>query len=135
MRYATVWQRASSKDPRVSAEVDSLARALVEGDNDGALFTQARIIAESQLDLERIQSAKVSLINSHLVSTSLLSTEDAEGGEHKDGLRSDVLGNAIIYIVPQLAKLHRYERRARTRSLQAMRVFWHIKSLIDKAAV
>jgi hypothetical protein len=122
------------KDPTVSAEVDSVARALVEGDHDGALFTQARIIAESQLDLERIQFAKVSLINSHLLSVQQ-DLPDAEGGEQKKDLRSDVLGNAMICIVPQLAKFHRYERRARTRSVQAMRDFWHIRSLIDKAAV
>jgi hypothetical protein len=134
------------KDPTVSAVVDSLAQALVEGDHDVALFMQARIIAESQLDLERIQFVKASLINSHLVSPSLPSAKhggasiqqdlpDAAGGEHNNDLRSDVLGNAMICIVSQLAKLHRYERRARTRSVRAMRDFWHIRSLIDKAAV
>ena len=113
------------KDPTLSAEVDSLARALIEGDHDGALFVQARIIAEAQLDLERIQFAKVSLINSHLVSPLMQISEtilarrpynrafQTWGGTRINGLGSDVLGNAIINILPQLAKLHRYERRAR----------------------
>jgi hypothetical protein len=134
------------KDPMVSAEVDSLARALVEGDHDGALFAQARIIAEAQLDLERIQVAKVSLMNLHLVRPSAPSPEpklggtsiqehlpDAERDEHKEAVQSDILGMAMINIVPQLAKLHRYERRARSRSMRAMRNFWHIKNLIGKA--
>jgi hypothetical protein len=133
------------KDPRVSAELDSLARALVESDPDDALFAQARIIAEAQLDLERIQVAKVSLMNLHLVGPSVPSPEprlggtsiqlpDAEGDEHEEDIRSDILGMAMINIVPQLAKLHRYERRARSRSMRAMRNFSHIRNLIGKAA-
>ena len=35
---------------------------------------------------------------------------------------------AVINLVPQLAKLHRYERRARSRSMLAMREFWQIKN-------
>jgi hypothetical protein len=135
------------KDPMLSTEVDSLARALVEGDRDGALFAQARIVAEAQLDMERIQFAKVSLMNLHLVAPSVPLPEaelggtskqedlpDGEGGEHKGEDQSDILGKAMIKIVPQLAKLQRYERRARSRSVRAIRDFWHIKNLIDKAA-
>ena len=123
-------------DPMVSAEVDSLAQALAEGDHDGALFAQARIIAEVKLDLERIQVAKVSLMNLQLglVGPSVPPPgaelagaciqehlPDGEGDEHKEDVQSDVLGMAMINIVLQFAKLHRYERRARSRCKRAMR--------------
>src|SRR6202011_2382254 len=55
------------EDPAVSAEVDRLARALTDGEEDHALLAQARILAEAGLDLERTQITKASLINSHLV--------------------------------------------------------------------
>ena len=74
--------------------------------------------------MERIQFAKVSLMNLHMVGPSLPSLgaelggapiqedlPDEEGDGHNEDGQPDILGMAMINIVPQLAKLHRYERR------------------------
>jgi hypothetical protein len=125
------------KDPSVSAEIDRLARVLTDGNHDGALLNQARIIAEAEFDLKRIQMVKVSLLNSYLGPASLsASRPDAgsvaacvqksnqtlcEGEGHEAEVQSDILGTAMIKILPQLSKLHRYERRARSRRKRAVR--------------
>ena len=50
-------------EPAMCAEVENLARALAGPDCDDFHLSQARIIAEAQINLARIQDAKVRLLN------------------------------------------------------------------------
>jgi hypothetical protein len=128
------------RDPAVSVEVDRLARALVGRDQDGALLGLARIIAEAELDLKRIQITKVSLLNAHLEPISPLAPfpgaelagflrPELAGACIQDdslddvGVHAHATGRAMIHALPQLVRLHRYERRARSRLRRAMSVF------------
>jgi hypothetical protein len=132
------------KDPAVSAEVDKLARTLVDGEGNGVLCAQARIIAVAELDLKRIQIAKVSLINSALGVASASAPSpaaeaagacipehlpDGEGGACEVEAHSDNTGVAMINALAQLTRLHRYERRARSRQTRAMRIFSGAKAI------
>jgi hypothetical protein len=53
-------------DPAMCAEVEKLARALAGEQCDDFQLSQARIIAEAQIDLARIQDVKIGLLNSQL---------------------------------------------------------------------
>jgi hypothetical protein len=53
--------------PVMCAEVERLAHAIAGNDADNFRLERARIIAEAQVDLVRIQDAKVTLMNSHTV--------------------------------------------------------------------
>jgi hypothetical protein len=132
------------RDPAVSAEVDKVARALANGEEDGALLGLARTIAEAKLDLDRIQITKVSLMNSYLgpISPSAPSSEaelagacvqddplDGEAGVHEIGAHADIMGRVMFDVLPQLVRLHRYERRARSRLMRTMSIFLVHKSI------
>src|SRR5690349_6772771 len=54
------------KSPGMSADVERLARALIGSDQEGALLAQARILAEAEMDLHRIQLTKVALLNTQI---------------------------------------------------------------------
>jgi hypothetical protein len=122
------------RDPAVSAEVDRLARALADSDKDNALLGLARIIAEAELDLARIQITKVSLMNSHLGAVSPPATSPGaelvgEARVHEVEPYSDRTGTAMIDALPQLVRLHRYERRARSRLTRAISIFQARKAI------
>jgi hypothetical protein len=130
------------KDPAVSAEVDRLARVLAGSDEDGSLLGLARIIAEARFDLERVEIAKVSLMNARLgpISPSAPSpgvepagactpNDPLDGVAGEVGAHADIIGRAMFNVVPQLVGLHRYERRARSRLMRAMGMFLVHKSI------
>ena len=125
------------KDSRMAAEVEALARSLV--DQDDELMAQARIIAESEFDLERIRQASVSLINSRLaLVTSGDLQKDPTGGlldlcgetrcgetrlvgsKTDDRIQSEPLGEVMVELSSELSKLARYEYRAGSRLIRAM---------------
>jgi hypothetical protein len=124
------------------AEVESLAHSIAGHGADNFRLNQARIIAEAQLDLVRIQDAKVTLMNSHIVET--MPSKAATPGH--DATRNSQYGEANVEFqsnnsssetkVPrefvmaptieglrQLAGLERYERRAISRRRRAMCAF------------
>jgi hypothetical protein len=98
------------KDPAVSTEVERLAQALAGNDAPAPLLRQARAIVEAEFDLKRIANAKISLINAELCRPNFVPALDAIGG-------------AMINILPQLIRMHRYECRARSRQARAFRLF------------
>jgi hypothetical protein len=53
-------------EPSICAEVEKLARIIAGAGADDAQLSQARIIAEAQLDLVRIQGAKATIMTSHM---------------------------------------------------------------------
>lgn len=129
-------------DLAICAEVESLARAIAGDGADNLRRAQARIVAEAQLDLARIQDTKVTLMNSHIAKT--MPSKAAALGH--DATRNWQCGDAdlgpqicdplsktkfpqefdiapMIEILQQLAKLDRYVVRAISRRRRAMRAF------------
>ena len=120
------------KDPMMAAEIEALARSLL--DQDDEFMAEARIVAESEFDLERIHQANVSLINSRIASLAAgdQRTDPAAGrldpcretsmvrreADHR--VPSGTLGEAMVGLCSELLTLSRYENRARSRRKRAM---------------
>jgi hypothetical protein len=119
-------------DPTISSDVEKLAQVLTDGSADARVLAQARIIAEADYELERVQRAKVSLINRQL---SLLTSRDCLPDARPVEVRPsdvsspeiNVLAVAWIKALPDLLRLRRYEHRARSRQRRAMHVLFALK--------
>jgi hypothetical protein len=125
--------------PAMCAEVERLARAIAGNDADNFRLERARIIAEAQVDLVRIQDAKVTLMNSHTVGAMSAdprhdATRNPQGAAANLEPQSyDASGETrfapkfvmapTIEGLRQLARLERYENRAISRRKQAMCAF------------
>jgi hypothetical protein len=126
-------------EPAMCTEVEALARAIAGNSADSFQLSQARIIAGAQLDLLRVHSAKVALMNSKIASAILSGdgTEDVMGNlpsddadlDRSDDPSCETKLTEQFSIVPtiealqQLARLDRYEDRAISRRRRAMRAF------------
>ena len=127
------------KDPMMAADIEALARSLL--DQDDAFMAEARIVAESEFDLERIHQANVSLINSRIASLAAgdQRTDPAAGRldpcretsmvrrEADRRVRLGTLGEAMVELCPELLTLSRYENRARSRRKRAMNELLKLK--------
>ena len=125
-------------DPAMCSQVEKLAFTIAGAGADNVQLAHARIIAEAQLDLVRIQAAKVAIMNS-LIGKPITSratilgdgvTPSSQGGNagfESDDFSSEsccMQGSAIApTILRQLSRLGRYERRAISRRRRAMRAF------------
>lgn len=117
-------------EPASCAKVESLARAIVGAGADAAQLGLARVVAEAQLDLDRIKAAKVRLMNSRLEASA--SAGNTRGDEFAPSSQSEVaeLGNddpatgatpPSIEVLRQLLRLERYEGSAISRRRRSMR--------------
>ena len=117
-------------EPAACAKVESLAQAIAGAGADNARLSLARIFAEAQLDLARIQAVKVGMMNAHLEASASEGTTC--GGEVTPNLQNDEagLGNddpstgtvpPSIELLRQLSRLERYESSAIARRRRAMR--------------
>jgi hypothetical protein len=124
--------------PAMCAEVERLARAIAGSGADNFRLDQARIIAEAQVDLIRIQDAKVGLMNSHIVETMSAhpghdATRNPQGAAAIEPQSYDASSETrfapefvmapTIEGLRQLARLERYENRAISRRRQAVCAF------------
>jgi hypothetical protein len=134
------------KHPVMCAEIEALARAIA-GDAAGKpRLAQARIVAQAQLDLGRVQDAKVALLNTQIaVATSpdeFIGENDVPSKAHEDdpGLQDD--GRSIqplqklavaptLDVLHRLARLERYERRAMSHCIRAMRAFLTLPLIVS----
>ena len=128
-------------DPARSAQVESLARAIAGDSTDNARLSQARIIAEAEIDLDRIQSAKITLMNSQVMPATGRRPADDSRPNHRDaGLESNagdascVLQSALelvpsIEALNQLSKLERYECRTIWRRRRALRALARLSQM------
>jgi hypothetical protein len=120
------------KDPALSSEVERLAHALAGADADGALLMQARRFVEAEFEFQRVTRLKIFLINAQLeklrasfVPLATHAADEQSGKSPRPQQESDksfAVGRAIVNILPQLLKMQRYERRARSRQARAYRL-------------
>jgi hypothetical protein len=122
-------------EPAMCSEVETLARAIVGEGADNAQLAHARIIAKAQLDLARIQNAKITIMNSHLMEAKAAIREDDvtmnlqrcdavfESDNPSRRCTQEVAISPSIEILRQLSRLERYECRAISRRRRAMRAF------------
>jgi hypothetical protein len=123
-------------EPAICAEIETLARAIAGNGADNFQLSQARIIATAQLDLLRVHSAKVALMNSKIGGAILsrdgtddvmldLQSDDARLEAGNPSCETKVIQEfarvSTIEVLQGLAKLHRYEGRAISRRRRAMR--------------
>jgi hypothetical protein len=126
---------AIDHDPALSAEVDELVRHLVDGAMGADIIAQAHAFAEAAIDLARVQRARLELTRRVLLATGTCVDDRAVGaafdaaavGEPaavKPAIGKTAAGKAAVAAATrQLAKLDRYERRARARRRLAARAF------------
>jgi hypothetical protein len=114
--------------PEVSSRIKRIAEKIV-GDNAGsAQYEQAVIIAESEIMMLNVRAASVAVIKHHRDAgpTETNSSgrdqsnlEEVSGGQHADHSWSDL--EAMRLALPELIRLERYERRAKSRRRRAIR--------------
>jgi hypothetical protein len=109
---------ASVAQPAASADIERLAAAFCDDQNDPALLAQARIIAENDLVLRTIREHKLNIIER---------LRDPNGVERRERDECEALEGAV----PDLICLERYERRAWSRQSRAMWAFMNIKLMCD----
>ena len=123
--------------PDLRDDVEALAKAIAGDDANVSRLALARQIAAAQLDLMRVQVARVALVNSQFVVPlpEELAPETAETFQDADpdvlaversdetALIKDLVLAPSIHMLNQLARLERYERRAIARFRRAARAF------------
>jgi hypothetical protein len=119
-------------DTPMCSKVEVLARIIAGAGADEVRLAYARIIAESQCDLDRIQYAKLALLNSYLgqvmsagESDVILSLQNIDRDFDRDDLSGEDEGApgraAGLGILQRLCSLQRYEDRAISRRRRAIR--------------
>jgi hypothetical protein len=124
-------------EPAACAQVESLAQAIAGAGADNARLSLARILAEAQLDLARIQAVKVKMMNAHLKASASDATtrgDDVtpnlqigeagfETGDATAGTEDtqELGAPPSIEVLRQLLRLERYENSAISRRRRAMR--------------
>jgi hypothetical protein len=107
-----------TSDPVLAIEVEELARRLVGDLEEAEIAVPARAFAEAEVDVARVKRVRLERIRHYLA----LGAEVENPTTQKD----------IAAVVGELAKLDRYDRRARGRRKLAARAF--TDRFIDAAA-
>jgi hypothetical protein len=132
-------------DPDLAPEVERMARLIAGESASPARLEAARRISEAQTDLTRVRRARMFLLNdatartkepsvSELIRMVKICSKAEERGSlsdreaefalaRKSRETPPTLEEGFIYLVPQLARLDRYERRALSRRKFALREF------------
>lgn len=121
-------------NPTSHDEIERLARTIAGAGADLWRLAQAREIAAAQLDLMRVQSVKVALMNSPALAlkdpnpvaanaSSTSAKPPVDGAPHATEPSHDLVLPPTIEVWQQLDRLARYERRAILRRSRAMRSF------------
>jgi hypothetical protein len=105
-------------DSTMRAEAESLAVAIAGPDASSARLAQAWAIAETQLDLLRIRTAQIKLMESACAPPFTASEVPGQGGFSKE---------VLLGVIPQLFRWHNYERKILSRLKRATRAF-HLNS-------
>jgi hypothetical protein len=87
-----------------------LAYAIAGRDADGAMLSQALIVAECELILQRIDKVRVTAIEQAMSGAS----------DQVDAMATTDLAGAFVEALPTLSGIERYERRAFSRQKKAL---------------
>ena len=102
-------------DPTYTAEINELARMILDGVEDRAALAYAQIIAEQSIELRRIAAAKTALHSCALADAE----KAAEDQDDEEAWRDE--GEPLADAAAVLRSFERYERRAISRRKTAMR--------------
>jgi hypothetical protein len=112
-----------SSIPSFRKEVEGLTRKIAANAGQKISFECALAVAEAELDLARVRQAKVALVERTHAFRSLepLPPEPVDGLTSKQIQEPQHSAEALQRALPELMKLERYERRAASRRLRAVR--------------
>jgi hypothetical protein len=108
-------------EPALCGMVEELARALVGAGADRVRLGYARLIAEAEFNLARVQYARVSLLNSCLRKVVSPSSVGSVPPEPSSGETFGYDLARTAGVAQKLTRLDRYEARAISRRRRAMR--------------
>jgi len=129
-------QLDTASDHIISAEVERLAIVFAGEKPHSARLELARIVAEAEMTLDRVRTARVDLVNQAAACTSASRATDIGQNIDRISKRARVAdpqppiaadgaprneAGAFLQVLPQLVKLDRYEQRALSRRKRAIR--------------
>jgi hypothetical protein len=100
--------------PEMSSEIGRLAVALAGSRRDPGALEQARIAAEAELELQRVRAYRKFVLDEK-------TTEIAPPWSVSAKANYEQTTRAVARVLPELAALERYEKRALSRRRRAMR--------------
>jgi len=109
-------------DRKRQAEALKIARAFVGKEANDALLAQALIVAEIELELQRIRRARLAAIESAMPRPGAADPGAEEYGSSASSPTDQEapLADAVIKALPTLRSIERYERRAYSRGNKAL---------------
>ena len=114
------WAALERRHPAASPEIEHLAQAFCGDAQNPALLAQARIIAENELMQRAIRLQKLRTIEALLAEARM--SDDEFFQRTLDRLKRDEC-QAMELAAHELDKLERYETRAWSRQMRAIRTF------------
>jgi hypothetical protein len=104
-------------DRKLQAEALEIARAIVEESSDEELLEQALVVAETELDLRRIQEARKAAIEFEIRHEERKGAVDEAS---RYSAQQQFCFGAFVRAIPALKQIDRYERRVYARRDKAM---------------
>jgi hypothetical protein len=132
--------RSPAAEAETAQAVEDLARQIVGQSDDFFMLVQARVVAETVVQLARIRWVKIALIERALSlgtigppsrTQSASTAQDNTENEPMSEANAELVTMAVLHALPELRRIHRYERRASARQHQALRELIRRKSRRD----
>jgi hypothetical protein len=121
-----------TRDPVTSPEIERMAAALAGPSPSPYRLEQARIVAESELELRRVRAHRKALLERQAAELAVhRCSEDDRACFEPEQLHGEREAVAVAAALPELEKLERYERRARSRRKRAMRWLAYTRVIIE----
>lgn len=103
---------SSARRPGASAMVEQLACAIAGPGASPKKLQAARDLAAAEMEIRRMQQYKIALVNAELTNIATVAlAEPAIASASEPDRNLLEVGLATMRVLPQLAKLERYERR------------------------
>ena len=114
----------SGQNPAVAEQIVQIANAICNNDSNPLLFEQALLIAENEILLRHVSAERIVVIETprDTAARSFAKNVEPEKIEAMPPQIRDEF-DALREAMPNLARLHRYERRAWSRRKRAVREF------------
>jgi len=115
------------RQPESSAEIERLVRAFCGDNQDNALLTQARVVAENELALRAVRKQKLATIERLRDPAAVPFVQRQKQPRQQNEQQQHDEYEAMERAAADLTRLERYERRAWSRQKRALREFVDIQ--------